>query len=477
MARYGVFFLLVLSLASCGRKSEEGAAKKAKKVEKTDAVSILRQRRRKYVDIIVKQNPGNYSLQYRNAAMFLVAARRCGDKDSIGFFRKELERLDREFRGQAQKIFDRAENDSKRKLAGAAAPEDGWYDSWEIWDKCIKQLETLQSKFRERADRIQDLITEAERRREQALLLQKAFLRFGMHSREAQSAMAGADPEGAVAQLAVFRAWLRSQGLVSEESEEAVPAPELTRGDENVVESVKELLKRVSEELTAYEKKLPKPEVVETGAGKAKAPGAEAIAKIPWERVSPDGFLIVFTWSSEDGKCETRDGVVSADAGTKGAVIEAADPEWKEFIVEFEARLTAGKRFWVGARPSLSVGSEQPEYRRKSPVELSPDSWHRLRIQALKDTLQVFDLSDKDHPKSLGAPLDLFPLERRDVRGGFMIGLEGGTKIELRSIRFKIIDVSGEEESGGGEESGEDKGKGDESEENGSGPSSGGEEG
>ncbi len=398
----------------------------------------LKKQKARYENL-VKRAPGELNLHRRNAQALLMNARRLGDQELVKYFQKELARLDAEFRAKALKVFREAEREAETKNPEVMAPDEAWYEREGVWNACVEDLKALKSTY-SNAGVIADLIRDAEARREEAYLLSRAYRRVAEAETQARADLEERDsPEDAVARLSVVRAFLRAEGLIDSNGE-VIETEDRT---ETFLKSARALVKKLNDLLAEYRKKLPAPEVA-AGSGEAES---APLADVPWEEVPLEDFLVYFRWASEGGTCESSGEAVEASSGRSGGIIEAESEQWSEFLLECEVQLAEGKRFWIGVRPVVSSGSGRPEYRSKVAVPLKGNSWHKIRVQLIQDRLTVFEISGSG-PKELADPLDVPPVGGT-VRAGFMIGLEPGTKLKLRAIRFKLKPARPGEKEGG----------------------------
>ena len=400
MRRYLLATLLAAVLGGCGR-APAAAPQPAASPEAPAAAAApeefaeVKAARANY-EKAVAANPGNLVGLRRLAEQNYAVAQSRGDGENAKFFQGEVERLGNAYREFCEGIYAAAKREADR------SPE--WQARYDRWVRCVEEL-------RHKCPGNAALITMAEERRDRAVLMETATTLFDMEARAAKDAVElSEDPTTAAAKLAIFRAWMRSSGLVKPVEEDATGTVE--------DDGAGEILKKIDALIAEYEQKCV-----------AAASAAEGVA------IYRDlEFLSDFQWAGEGGEVTTEGSAVKVAAGDAGGSIECLHDDWIEFELMLEARLGESGRLWFGARPQV-VG-DRKEYRKKCKVELEGGEWHVLRVHVTAGELRI-GLIEGENISIVGGPINLPPVGGA-IKAGFMIGLEAGVAVELRNLKVKI---------------------------------------
>lgn len=451
---FWILMILLCCPVSCGKKSS-GPDNKANTANvqdnkpKADPLANLVKLHNSYLNQ-VRKAPGSFDRHKRNANMILTQARQKDASQYIALYEKELKRLDDAYRAKTLKIM----KDARRKSESFAGddPETAWRERWALWGKSI---ELLERENRLPGFNCDALISEARQAQRFAELMEEAYRRLSGHKPKAEAALEyQQNPTDALAEMVIFRAWLKARAIISEPQTEdssgimdtadaaAQPGTEgAATGDQSkLIAQVDDMIKKYEVLCVEQQKKM---------AGQ-EGGGLSALASIPFTDIEASDFLVYFTWTCEGGECETVEDSIFVNTEDSPGMVEGLDDKWREFVLEFEVKFESGSRLWIGTRPSTATGRK--EYDKKIPFSSSDDEWHTLRVQVVGVGMSLYELSGDDKtPAMVGDSVVLPTADGQDVVGGFMLGLGANTEIELRHFRLKLLTGKNNEEKKDGD--------------------------
>lgn len=149
--------------------------------------------------------------------------------------------------------------------------------------------------------------------------------------------------------------------------------------------------------------------------------------KIPWQTIFRQGGMLI-NFQINGSSAQVEDGVATVESEGEFATLITGDESWVDYILDIEFKIYRGG-FSLGVRFDGDLNAENYDKLDLREGDYSALNWHRVRVHVSGNKAEVVSL----------ASFDVAEASLKNDKGKFFIAVTGTDKIQLRTVRVKVL--------------------------------------